>query len=1244
MNNLLINRNGSTIEGANTNVNVTYSNREYSFVYLNADWKIFSKNIVPGVTTERYLTGPIAGNEGTKISLQITGWNGSDEYNITPSGGSFVRSYDEIVWTLPTVTSNADHTLTLELVGGGTYIHNVTVFNVTSTADTNISVSNFNASSSNDGWTVENNAMTSSTSSAVWISEEFAQGNGETGWREYATELTGAGISSLAESAAYGKHIVANTALSNTAVLSRFSNNDIASVTINSPYHVDWNSVLQTANLNSGTWANVYKNYATFNPDGTKIYYIDRSSTVDYIRNQNLSTPYDTNTAGGELGSIRFTYSNGSAPSGPITWAPDGSKFFYVANTGPADSYVIRQYDTPTAWEPSSASNTQYTVLNDTRPTHPILGGRISFTSDGLKMCVIGESTQETESQSYGAIYTLANPYDITTDYQAVINNSELLPGRFGGWTRGANGFMTPDGYKIIHTAGEYIYVTHLMERASFRSGFRQDSIRAWEFGGDQNEFLTRPSMLEYVESQNKLYITDGQARYVKVCDVPKIAAYNRDNYEIPPMTVASIDIESERDSDLTSFAIKPDGTKLYIADGGDIRQYSLTTPWVLTTKSTVEAVNNTFGQQADDITFNNDGTKIYVADRLIGVGDSTLYEYDLSIAWDIASMVLAGSKLLSGAATETGDIQAVLFNADGSKMFTAACDEGDLGANGIFVWDLSTPWSVNTATYTGDWGMTLGGDAGNWISSMSFAGDGEYFIVGSHEAQELKTYALTTPYDFSTGSRTELETYNYHTNYDTINKIIMQYSPDAQKSYQMLALVGNEIKNMEFYDYPFEDVSYLYTTDDPRSADIEAYYSPFPEIKALITQDRDALDVIDGSVTISSSNNTSATVDFDNDIDTVFSQNDNITLTFASYTANVATSTLGANTTVVDVASKDSDPVAIAYSSNGRKMYMLGETNNRIYQYSLSTAFDQSTVSDDSIDFDITSNDQNPRGMTFSPDGTKIFVLGDQTDVVYEYDMSTAWDISSATYTSEISISGTGTSPTGMFFNATGSKMYILDAGSIFQYDLGTAWSANTATYTAAQNISVSDEDAVANGAEMSQGGEKLFVIGGVTDKVYQYTLSTPEDITTATYDGASNDLTVGAGSSANDIVLSRDGSKLYVLLGSAIDSIYEDDTGITVPTAQTQIQNISVSGGKTELTYGAQDSSNITKLEYESSTAFLPWTSYSYNPANGQVTASSNNQALPNQKYFAKFAVESNEIGQGAVNAKIILWKQST
>ena len=68
-----------------------------------------------------------------------------------------------------------------------------------------------------------------------------------------------------------------------------------------------------------------------------------------------------------------------------------------------------------------------------------------------------------------------------------------------------------------------------------------------------------------------------------------------------------------------------------------------------------------------------------------------------------------------------------------------------------------------------------------------------------------------------------------------------------------------------------------------------------------------------------------------------------------------------------------------------------------------------------------------------------------------YAAGSTSTWNVSTAVYASlSISISGQNTFPIGVAFSSDGTKMYIMDYSNkaVYQYTLSTAWNVSTAVY----------------------------------------------------------------------------------------------------------------------------------------------------------------------------------------------------
>ena len=252
-------------------------------------------------------------------------------------------------------------------------------------------------------------------------------------------------------------------------------------------------------------------------------------------------------------------------------------------------------------------------------------------------------------------------------------------------------------------------------------------------------------------------------------------------------------------------------------------------------------------------------------------------------------------------------------------------------------------------------------------------------------------------------------------------------------------------------------------------------------------------------------------------------------------------------------VTSQDTVPYCVIFKPDGTKMYVVGLQNDDLYQYSLSTAWDLSTASYDSVSFSFNGQDNTPISAVFNDDGTKLFLVGGTADIVYQYSLSTAYDISTMSYDSvTFNPSAQTTSPMGIEFNTDGTIMYLLHAGTtpaIYQYSLSTAFDISTASY-ASKSFDPSSQGTQARDIRFNSDGTKFFYISDDTsDNVYQYSLSTAFDISTASYDSVSFSVNSQA-SLPVGIFFKSDGTKMYVIDNNT-DTVYQYSTSGTAAPA---------------------------------------------------------------------------------------------
>jgi DNA-binding beta-propeller fold protein YncE len=231
-------------------------------------------------------------------------------------------------------------------------------------------------------------------------------------------------------------------------------------------------------------------------------------------------------------------------------------------------------------------------------------------------------------------------------------------------------------------------------------------------------------------------------------------------------------------------------------------------------------------------------------------------------------------------------------------------------------------------------------------------------------------------------------------------------------------------------------------------------------------------------------------------------------------------------------VSSQSTYPYGVTFSSDGTKMYIVDVDNLVVYQYTLSTAWNVSTAVYASLSKSVSGQSSSPVGVAFSSDGTKMYIVDYSNLVVYQYTLSTAWNVSTAVYASlSKSVSSQSSHPRGVTFSSDGTKMYIVDNVNlvVYQYTLSTAWNVSTAVY-ASLSISTSGQSSSPVGVAFSSDGTKMYIVNESNQNVYQYTLSTAWNVSTAVYASLSVSVS-GQSSSPVGVAFSSDGTKMYIV-----------------------------------------------------------------------------------------------------------------
>ena len=238
-------------------------------------------------------------------------------------------------------------------------------------------------------------------------------------------------------------------------------------------------------------------------------------------------------------------------------------------------------------------------------------------------------------------------------------------------------------------------------------------------------------------------------------------------------------------------------------------------------------------------------------------------------------------------------------------------------------------------------------------------------------------------------------------------------------------------------------------------------------------------------------------------------------------------------------VAAQEISPYGLFFKPDGTKMYVTGYDGDDVNEYNLSTAWDITTASY-LQNFSVVSQEISPTGISFKPDGLKMYVVGEVSANVNEYTLGTAWDISTASYSQNFNIGTQDTEPSSLFFKPDGLKMYVVGntGNDINEYDLSSAWDVSTSTFL--QVFSVSAQTTAPHGIFFNLNGTSMYVLAQ-SGYLSEYTLGTAWDISTASY--SQNFSVVSQDNSTTDIFFKPDGTKLY-MVGITTDKVYQYST----------------------------------------------------------------------------------------------------
>ena len=423
-------------------------------------------------------------------------------------------------------------------------------------------------------------------------------------------------------------------------------------------------------------------------------------------------------------------------------------------------------------------------------------------------------------------------------------------------------------------------------------------------------------------------------------------------------------------DGGLRGIEFNGDGTKMYLIGYLDdnIQQFSLSTPYEIGDATDSSAYDGAYSVGGDGISnpyamrWNDDGSKFFVVDYSL---DSVI-EYSVSNAYDVTTGTITEGTNFSVNSYESNPLD-VGFNADGTKMFVIGTT-----SDKIHEWTLSTGFDLSsTVTYVSGTSLGLSNP-----SAFDFSPDGTFMAVVDYNADSLKGYTLSTGFDSSTISATQI--------------------------LDLSATEGGTSTLTPISNYFLTPSGCRFNGDGTTITILDRYNSSYDKAVSMpLLIPYDVRGLADGYL----------------------------------------------NT----IAQGMDSPWTIKFRSDGKKLYILDGNDDQIYQWTLHTPYalgrGTSVTTFDGKSSTINAGDPSPRSFDWTPDGRGMFFIGASNDKIYFYTVSTPFDVTSTlTYKNSYDIT---------YFEATpfilrivnchtrddggGYKLHILGYTSddIFEYDI---------------------------------------------------------------------------------------------------------------------------------------------------------------------------------------------------------------
>lgn len=930
-------------------------------------------------------------------------------------------------------------------------------------------------------------------------------------------------------------------------------------------------------------------NDIAFSSDGATMFIVDQSTRE--IEQYSLTTPWDITGTVTNTGSPFSFIAHESAPGG-LAFNPSGTKMFIVGFVGDR----VNQFSLQTPFDVSSGvSHDGFFGI----ATEEGNSSAIAFSIDGLQMYITGSTSDDFHKYALDASYDITQgvtyegsligpsgtPTGITFSttgdrFFSLDDNSNTI----SQWTVNTGSFFesaTNDGAIVGSFAINIVDDKFSNAGGTLTNGFdysifglpsgltpniaiAADGLSAtFTISGNANNHQDSDDFDEILLTFNNSAFVGGDASVVTNATSASTnwgIDFRSSNPEL--IYGNAYDLSASINSNVgyaagtgftQGFDFSADGTKLFIigSTNDNIIQYTLSAPYDLSTAPTANGSPVSVAAQETTptgIAFSNDGMKMIVS----GTDSDMIQQYTLSSAFDITAGITPDGSSINGIVNPNG----ICYSTDGSILFVITSNE-------ILPFKLSTSYDISTAESTGA-SYNFSSETTNG-QGLSFSKDGsKMFISGSGGSYQ---YSLNIPFEISSGVTYEVTNTSGSTLYD------FKFSENGKSYFNLNSngvsqqdLIQNDfIENVENVGTVDGSLNILLLDEIFNNSGGSLTYSTDYSISGLPAGLTPSLSVdSDGkqaNLTFGSNANTHQYANSLSDLQFTFN-NSAFNSGDASSVSNASSASSETSLTFLDnvprvvygdafelgniqsgftqfiVNVEEDTPLGVAFNNDGTKMFIIGSFGDDIDEYNLSTPYEVTSATFSGNKLDVSVEEGLPVGMAFSRDGSKLFVCGldDSNGGINQYTLSTPFDITTASHDGEYA--SNLTSSTGFTFNANGTKMYVVGPSSmeLRQFTLSVPFDVTAeVVYDGVFGIT---EGSYLSDVAFNWDGSKCFILDNTSDAIYQYSLTTPFDFSGGfSYDNVSFSTTA---TSPNSMTFDPSGTKMFIL-GSNFKRVYQ-------------------------------------------------------------------------------------------------------